>query len=673
MPGFGADDFPGKRNVAAAYSKDSGYAGYAKADVSQSTVNLVTCVLGAGALGYPFCFKECGLVLATLIMFVTLVATRISYQLLLHCGQLCTRRTYEGIAESALGRGGRTLLELCIAAMNLGALVAFLDILADVLSAVAGTIIPPGAEPSRHAYITGVTVVGALPVCLVVRDHALIAALSNASVVFVVIFAVVVFCTAFAPYAAAALGFKWALSSVAAAASTAPAAAGTGSGGAAAAAATLMPPVLHMWHVQGVLVSLPVMAYGFTAHQYYMGIYTMLKAPSVRKMKHVTDLALLICAGVYWTVGVGGYATFGERTAGDIIRNLGGQRTLGLLGAYARALKLCYGMAILGNIPLVIMPFYSILKPLLPADEQILQGTANLAGLASALWLPNVELIFGLTGSTASVLVAFIIPAMCFIKLYESAPELGGGGSSWESSGPRGVLSAVCYICCGCCDIPSWLFSFCNSSSSTGKGHGSPGSSSNGSSSSSGAGAQQQYHSPVKGQVLVVPELRAQWMCRHRLAVLLLVFGVISGLLCTDAILSSISEEKAVVQLAQELVKHEAVVAEASRAQQKAKEAAAAVDAVSNAAQQLSNVTSNTNNTLGALTAAAEALNTIAAKNGSGSGAGDSHSMWDLKGRLEDHKAKVAEEGVLKNVCWVRCRQRLFQRGARIAGAMQTA
>jgi sodium-coupled neutral amino acid transporter 10 len=533
------------------------------------------------------------------------------------------------------------------------------------------------------AVCAGVTVVGALPVCLVVRDHALIAALSNASVVFVVIFAGVVFCTAFAPYAAAALGFHWAATPAAAAntaAATAAAAAGTGSG-AAAAAATLMPPVLHMWHVQGVLVSLPVMAYGFTAHQYYMGIYTMLKAPSVRKMKYVTDLALLICAGVYWTVGVGGYATFGERTAGDIIRNLGGQRTLGLLGAYARALKLCYGMAILGNIPLVIMPFYSILKPLLPADEQILQGTANLAGscslagakaaaaaamaadgsplsgcagalgagsyanrscsplrsssglnlkaavksgvklkmscggeelmeggngaaaaagfgvdyeggngmlqqqqqpllqpptwqeqqqellqrqqqqayhqqqldphlateqaayvltgmqhalvvflvlglgLASAVWLPNVELIFGLTGSTASVLVAFIIPAICFIKLYESAPELGGGSSSWESSGPRGVLSAVCYICCGCCGIGSWLASLCSSSSSAAKGHGSP-SSSNGS-SSSGIGVQQQYHSPVKGQVLVVPELRAQWMCRHRLAVLLLVFGVI--------------------------------------------------------------------------------------------------------------------------------------------------
>ncbi len=40
-------------------------------------------------------------------------------------------------------------------ALNLGSIVAYLNILADVLSSVAGTIIPPGAEPSRNAYIMG--------------------------------------------------------------------------------------------------------------------------------------------------------------------------------------------------------------------------------------------------------------------------------------------------------------------------------------------------------------------------------------------------------------------------------------------------------------------------------------------------------------------------------------
>lgn len=220
-----------------------------QSDFAQSTLNLVTCVLGAGALGYPFCFKECGLLLATIIMLATLVATRISYQLLLYCAQLSGRKSYESIAEHALGKTGRQLVELCIAAMNLGALVAFLDILADVLSSVAGTIIPPGAEPSRHAYITGVTLLGALPVSLVVREPSLIANMSNAAVVFVMVFAVVVFCTAFGPSAAAALGVRWA--------------ALTHDSRVAAAAAAVKVPVLHMWNpqVRTVLISPNVSAH----------------------------------------------------------------------------------------------------------------------------------------------------------------------------------------------------------------------------------------------------------------------------------------------------------------------------------------------------------------------------------------------------------------------------
>lgn len=37
----------------------------------------------------------------------------------------------------------------------------------------------------------------------------------------------------------------------------------------------------------------------------------------------------------------------------------------GLRGAYERALKLCFGLSILGSVPLVILPFYNILLPLL--------------------------------------------------------------------------------------------------------------------------------------------------------------------------------------------------------------------------------------------------------------------------------------------------------------------
>ncbi|KAF5832060.1 transmembrane amino acid transporter protein-domain-containing protein [Dunaliella salina] len=121
----------------------------------QSVFNLVNCILGAGLLGYPYCFKSSGIVLSTLIMLVCLMACRFSYLLLLYCTQLSSKRSYEDLTEQAVGRHGRTLVYICTAATNVGCIVAYLNIMADVLSSVAGTIIPPGAEPSRNAYLAG--------------------------------------------------------------------------------------------------------------------------------------------------------------------------------------------------------------------------------------------------------------------------------------------------------------------------------------------------------------------------------------------------------------------------------------------------------------------------------------------------------------------------------------
>jgi sodium-coupled neutral amino acid transporter 10 len=46
---------------------------------------------------------------------------------------------------------------------------------------------------------------------------------------------------------------------------------------------------------------------------------------------------------------------------------------------------------------------------------------------------------------------------------------------------------------------------------------------------------------------------------------LLLIFGVVAGVACTDAIMSAVQEEAEVVQLAQQLVAQKVVVQEANR------------------------------------------------------------------------------------------------------------
>lgn len=117
--------------------------------------NMVNFILGAGVLGYPFCYKACGLVLTTILIFVCLIASQLSMRLLLVSSHTSGKKTYEDLAKHCFGKAGQRVMGTCVFMLNLGALIAYVNILADVLSSVAGSIIPPGAEPSRNMVMTG--------------------------------------------------------------------------------------------------------------------------------------------------------------------------------------------------------------------------------------------------------------------------------------------------------------------------------------------------------------------------------------------------------------------------------------------------------------------------------------------------------------------------------------
>ena len=48
------------------------------------------------------------------------------------------------------------------------------------------------------------------------------------------------------------------------------------------------------------------------------------RSPSLQRLHGVTQSTLVICAVIYYAVGLGGYLAFRHRTAGDILRNFGG-------------------------------------------------------------------------------------------------------------------------------------------------------------------------------------------------------------------------------------------------------------------------------------------------------------------------------------------------------------
>ena len=146
-----------------------------------------------------------------------------------------------------------------------------------------------------------------------------------------------------------------------------------------------------------------------------------------------------------------------------------------------------------------------------------LVGYAAGTALIAAMFLPNVEFIFGLAGSTASVLIAYILPAAIFL-IASSSPK-----------GPTGTLVSI--------QSPPHAIA-----------------------------AQSAHSQHLSSETQPLKEGAPQQLSprglkgTRRKAWGLLVFGVLVAVVCTHATLTAVQQEAEVVQLAQELAASEAAV-----------------------------------------------------------------------------------------------------------------
>jgi amino acid permease len=149
------------------------------ATVNQSMVNLLNAILGTGVLGLPYCYKTCGVILTTVAILVSLAVCSFSLQALLYSSTVTSRYSYEDVAHATLGINGRRLVRFSTFVLLMGCVVAYINIISDVFSSVAGTIVPPGAEPSRQQVMILVVVVGFFPLTLLVRSAKSLASTSG--------------------------------------------------------------------------------------------------------------------------------------------------------------------------------------------------------------------------------------------------------------------------------------------------------------------------------------------------------------------------------------------------------------------------------------------------------------------------------------------------------------
>ena len=223
----------------------------------------------------PFCFKQCGVVLATIMLILSGMLVKVACHLLLKSALLARRRTMENLAFHTHGHTGKLLVELGIIGYLAGTAIAFFVVMGDLGPPMVAKL--GGIEATanlRMVVLTGLGLFVALPLSLL-RDLESLQYICTTSILFYV-FVVARVVVQAAPHITSG---EW-MSEV------------------------------NLWRPAGMLQCFPIFSLALSCQTNIFAVYTALPDATPAKMNDVVKGAVNLCSGIYITIGFFGYVAF---------------------------------------------------------------------------------------------------------------------------------------------------------------------------------------------------------------------------------------------------------------------------------------------------------------------------------------------------------------------------
>ncbi|KAH9584219.1 Amino acid transporter [Trypanosoma melophagium] len=381
--------------------------------------NLAGGSLGAGILGLPSAFHASGILMGTLYLIVIYLLTVLSMDVLARAAKKTGIRSYEAMGRKLFGRGGDIFTAVIMFVKCFGACISYVISVSDVIHAFINDDDVTGywrTKSWNRVLTTIIFLLFMLPLSLPKRINTL-RFVSLFGVVFIIYFviAVTIHCA------------KYGMSD------------------------GLRDDLLLFRGGNEGIRGLGIFMFAYLCQSNMFEVWNEMRPEqSVRQMTYQTALSMLICTILYWFTGFFGYVEFGSGVSSSILKMYRPLHEVLMAIAYVGiVIKLCVAFS------LHILPCRDSIHHLIGWSLDTVAWWKNALlctvvcsiALLAGLFIPDVNVVFGLLGSFSGGFIAFVFPALFY--MYAGNFSLKEVGSALYFSTYALLISGVIAICFG--------------------------------------------------------------------------------------------------------------------------------------------------------------------------------------------------------------------------------
>ncbi|XP_074593064.1 putative sodium-coupled neutral amino acid transporter 11 isoform X2 [Brevipalpus obovatus] len=381
-------------------------------NLKQTAFNYVNTIIGSGVIGIPYALSRSGFWFGLILLVGIAALTDYSLCILIKAGNLAGVSTYQDVVEAAYGRWGFYLLTVIQFIYPFIAMISYNVIIGDSVTKVFRRLLnvsSSSALGNRNSVVFFCTVFIMLPLSLQ-KNISKLAKVSLTSVGFIFII------IGFIIYRVGTLGPS-------------------------------IPRTSQTFSFinDGVAEAIGVISFAYMCHHNSFLLYESLENSTQKRWNRVTHLSVGMSCLIVFVFGVTGYMTFGDLSQGDLFENYCSSDDL------ANFARLLFTLTIMLTYPFECFVVRQVLetalwggKPPQTTSHHVLLTVAIVfLGFILSTLTDCLGIVLELNGILAAVPLAFIFPAVTYLKL-DSGHKMSWSKAPAYLLAVFGGLVAIC-------------------------------------------------------------------------------------------------------------------------------------------------------------------------------------------------------------------------------------